>query len=238
VVLSYYTTKNNKMMFPIRSRKSVLLVLLSTAAMSLVSLLVTLPVATAFAPQVSFTGHRHQKHAPISKSTAERAFHCYTSTNVHTSTLLLASMDHTHTGAEVEEMEQLILSLSREATDELRRDRVRAILIEGLSKPNEDPERFTDLFNQTLIIVGDRVKLLAQQKAIKLQAEAEAAAEKDDVDNDESSLAPPPDEAPPAVAREKSPDELQLWALVDMMIQSRTIIKKESGELGNKGTFT
>jgi hypothetical protein len=219
------------MVFPLRSRTNVLLALLSTAAMSLVSLLVTLPVATAFAPQASFTSHR-RKHAPLSKSMAERASRCYTSMGMRTSTRLSASVDYT--GAEVEEMEELILSLSRETTDELRRDRVRAIIIEGLSKPNGDSERFTDLFNQTLIIVGDRVKLLAQQKAIKIQAEAEAA-EKDD----ESSLPPPPDEAPPEVVeREKSPDELQLWALVDMMIQSRTIIKKESGELGNKGTFT
>ena len=147
-----------------------------------------------------------------------------------------ASVDD-YTAAEVEEMEDLILSISREATDELRRDRLRAIFIEALSQPNgDDPQRFIDLFNETLIIVGDRVKLEAQQKFLKLQ-EAEAAEKKDDVDNDESSLIPPPDEAAPDVPREKTPDELQLWALIDMMVQSKTIVKKESGDLGNKGTF-
>lgn len=37
--------------------------------------------------------------------------------------------------------------------------------------------------------------------------------------------------------RIKSPEELQLWALVDMMVQSKTIVKKRNGELGSKGTF-
>jgi hypothetical protein len=229
------------MVFPMRSRKSGLLILLSTAAMSLVLLLVTFPgVTTAFAPQVSFSsshGHRRSKHAPsLSESTVERASRYYSSMSIRTSTRLSASASMDYPAAEVEEMEQLILSISREATDQLRRDRLRAIFIEALSTPNgDDPQRFIDLFNQTLIIVGDRVKREAQQKFLKLQ-EAEAA-EKDDVDNDESSLTPPPDEAAPDVPREKTPDELQLWALIDMMVQSKTIVKKESGELGNKGTF-
>jgi hypothetical protein len=132
-------------------------------------------------------------------------------------------------------MEQLILSISREATDQLRRDRLRAIFIEALSRPNGDTQRFTDIFDQTLIIVGDRVKLQAQQNALKLQ-EAEAA-EKDDADKDESSLTPPQDAAAPEVAPEKTQDQMQLWALIDMMVQSKTIVKKESGELGSKGTF-
>jgi hypothetical protein len=141
-----------------------------------------------------------------------------------------------YTAIEMEEMEQLILSISREATDQLRRDRLRAIFIESLSQPNGDPQRFIDLFNQTLIVVGDRVKLEAQQKFHRLQEEAEAA-EKDDASNDDSSLTPPNDATVPEVPREKTQDELQLWALIDMMVQSKTIVKKESGELGSKGSF-
>jgi hypothetical protein len=87
-----------------------------------------------------------------------------------------------------------------------------------------------------LIVVGDRVKLEAQQKILKLQ-KAEEAAEKDDAGNDESSLTSPEDAAAPEVPREKTQDELQLWALIDMMVQSKTIVKKESGELGSKGSF-
>jgi hypothetical protein len=138
-------------------------------------------------------------------------------------------------GAEVDEMEELILSLSREPTDELRRDRLGAIFTEALSKPNGDPKIFTDLFDQTLIIVGDRVKEQAQQKAIQLQLETAAAQDK----VDESSLTPPDKDA---ATEESSPEAMhdegiQLWALVDMMVQSKTIIKKESGELGSKGAF-
>jgi hypothetical protein len=29
----------------------------------------------------------------------------------------------------------------------------------------------------------------------------------------------------------------QLWALVDMMVQSKTIIKRKKGELGSQGSF-
>ena len=35
----------------------------------------------------------------------------------------------------------------------------------------------------------------------------------------------------------RSPDERQLWALVDMMVQSKTLSKKAFGQLGNKGTL-
>jgi hypothetical protein len=74
-----------------------------------------------------------------------------------------------YTAAEVEEMEDLILSISREATDQLRRDRLRAIFIESLSQPNGDPQRFIDLFNETLIIVchasGELNKIPQTQEA-------------------------------------------------------------------------
>lgn len=235
---TYYYTKatiitHNKMVFPMRPRKSVLLVLLSTAAMSLVLLPATFPVASAFALKGSSYSSHSRQHAPLFKSTAVWSSRCYTSMSIRLSTRLSASIDDDTAADEVEEMEQLILSISREATDQLRRDRLRAILIEALSKPNGDPQRFIDLFDQTIIIVGDRVKLQAQQKFLKLQ-EAEQAARKD---NDESSLTAPQDEAAPEVPPEKTPDELQLWALIDMMVQSKTIVKKESGELGNKGTF-
>jgi hypothetical protein len=35
----------------------------------------------------------------------------------------------------------------------------------------------------------------------------------------------------------KYPEELQLWALIDIMVQSKTIVKKAEGTLGSKGTF-
>jgi hypothetical protein len=35
----------------------------------------------------------------------------------------------------------------------------------------------------------------------------------------------------------KSETELQLWALIDMLVQSKTIVKKAAGELGSEGKF-
>lgn len=40
-----------------------------------------------------------------------------------------------------------------------------------------------------------------------------------------------------AVKRSKSPEELQLWALIDMMVQSKTRVKLHMGSLGSKGQF-
>ena len=37
--------------------------------------------------------------------------------------------------------------------------------------------------------------------------------------------------------REKTPEELQLWALIDLMVQSKTIIKRANGDLGSKSTL-
>jgi len=39
------------------------------------------------------------------------------------------------------------------------------------------------------------------------------------------------------VARVKSQEELQLWALIDMMVQSKTRVKLHMGSLGSKGEF-
>jgi hypothetical protein len=35
----------------------------------------------------------------------------------------------------------------------------------------------------------------------------------------------------------KSEEELQLWALIDMMVQSKTRVKMYMGTLGSKGEF-
>ena len=39
------------------------------------------------------------------------------------------------------------------------------------------------------------------------------------------------------VMRVKSQEELQLWALIDMMVQSKTRVKLHMGSLGSKGEF-
>ena len=135
---------------------------------------------------------------------------------------------------ETQEMRDLILSLSLEPTDHDRRSRVRDVFHEALARPNGMPKRFTDLFDKVLIEVGDQVQNEAKKKFF--QDEAAAAAQRNEPQNthpdneaEADSVLPPP--------RSKTPEELQLWALVDMMVQTKTIVKKVNGELGSQGTF-
>lgn len=146
------------------------------------------------------------------------------------------------TVTEVKDMEELIVSLSREPTDDSRRSRVESVFGEALARPNGAPGRFSSLFDQVLIVVGDRVKLQAQKKAIERQQEKEAMEvsngdgkdeelEEDAADNEEGGG------GGDMMGETKTEEEKQLWALVDMMVQSKTIVKKASGELGSEGSF-
>jgi hypothetical protein len=132
--------------------------------------------------------------------------------------------------AEVQKMKDLILSLSLEPTDHDRRIRMKDVFHEQLDQLNGTPNRFTDLFDQTLIVLGDELQAEAKKKFFNDQAAAQ------DKGEDEKAELVEPNEGN-SKPREKTPEELRLWALVDMMVQSKTIIKKVNGELGSKGTF-
>lgn len=146
----------------------------------------------------------------------------------------------TYTDDEVNEMRELILSLSLEKTDHDRRSRVKEVFVKALAKPNGMPERFSALFDRTLTEVGDEVQMEAKKKFFREQQQ-----ENEDEEEEDTVAIPPDasyeDDAELAVEdgelRLKSPEELQLWALVDMMVQSKTIVKKRNGSLGSKGTF-
>ena len=129
-------------------------------------------------------------------------------------------------------MEDLIISLSFEHTDTDRRKRVNDVFQEAFSRPNGMPKRFTDLFDKVLIEIGDKVQADAKKKFFEDQAsqskEVESSSSEDTVAEDAPLV---PEE------RTKSPEELRLWALVDMMVQTKTIVKKHNGDLGSKGTF-
>ncbi|KAG7360481.1 hypothetical protein IV203_035580 [Nitzschia inconspicua] len=131
---------------------------------------------------------------------------------------------------EIEEMKNLIVSLSMEKTDHDRRTRVKEVFVEALSRPNGMPQRFSNLFDLVLTQVGDQVQMQAKKKFFEQQQQQQP----EDISSSE-------EDGEVAVEdgelRIKSPEELQLWALVDMMVQSKTIVKKRNGELGSKGTF-
>jgi hypothetical protein len=137
---------------------------------------------------------------------------------------------------EQQEMRDLVLSLSLEPTDEDRRTKVKDIFHEVLARPNGAPKRFSDLFDTLLAKIGAEV----QDEAKKRFFEAQAAKKQEQAENVTEVLsdnAVDDDNEEEAGEKVKSPDELQLWALVDMMVQSKTIVKRENGDLGSKGTF-
>jgi hypothetical protein len=127
--------------------------------------------------------------------------------------------------AEVQKMKDLILSLSLEPTDHDRRMRMKDLFHGQLGWPNGMPNQFTDLFDQTLIVLGDELQAEAKKKKFEDQAAAQDKGQDEKaelVESNEDSSKP----------REKAPEELRLWALVDMMVQSKTIIKKVNGDKG------
>eukprot|EP00978_Attheya_sp_CCMP212_P019608 scaffold55228_cov62-Attheya_sp.AAC.1 len=128
-------------------------------------------------------------------------------------------------------MEDLILSLSVEPSDESRRGRLVSIFEMELSKENGAQE-FADQFGLALNVVGARVQDDARGKALKKREEAEALGEEplepEPLENKSSDV---------PIAMGHTAEEQQLWALIDMMIQSKTIVKKTFGDLGTKGQF-
>jgi hypothetical protein len=135
--------------------------------------------------------------------------------------------------AEVQKMRDLILSLSLEPTDHDRRMRLKDVFHEQLDRPNGTPKRFTDLFDQTLIFLGDELQAEAKKRYFEDQAAAQDKVE--DAKAKEAEVVEPDEYF--SIPREKTLEEMRLWALVDMMVQSKTIVKKLNGELGSKGTF-
>jgi hypothetical protein len=137
---------------------------------------------------------------------------------------------------EVQEMEDLILSLSREATDSSRRSRVEALFRDALVAPSSpaeeddgdgdvEPARFTSLFSLVLVSVGNRVQEEAQQRQMMLQDPPSSVADDTESLSSSTTISTPSDL------------NFQLWALVDMMVQSKTLVKRARGELGKDGSF-
>lgn len=125
------------------------------------------------------------------------------------SPMLFGTLENDHENikqSEIEVVRNLILSMSKEQNDEKRRKELSDLMTQKVeeSKVDEEAKRFLELWDQTLIIVGGEVQEEARLKAMNN----------------------PPQEKDRESPKEKSEDELQLWALVDMMVQSKTMIKK------------
>ena len=96
---------------------------------------------------------------------------------------------------------------------------------------NAEVPRFAKLFQLSLDIVGERVQKAAREKAMERQ-EIEGG-----IENDNDATDKPDADGEGIVERLKSEEELQLWALIDIMVQSKTAVKLHMGSLGSKGTF-
>eukprot|EP00577_Skeletonema_sp_RCC1716_P022024 CAMPEP_0113419340 /NCGR_PEP_ID=MMETSP0013_2-20120614/26723_1 /TAXON_ID=2843 ORGANISM="Skeletonema costatum, Strain 1716" /NCGR_SAMPLE_ID=MMETSP0013_2 /ASSEMBLY_ACC=CAM_ASM_000158 /LENGTH=223 /DNA_ID=CAMNT_0000306707 /DNA_START=41 /DNA_END=712 /DNA_ORIENTATION=+ /assembly_acc=CAM_ASM_000158 len=148
---------------------------------------------------------------------------------------------HEFTADEVQDMENLVRDLSKEQNDDLRRQKLADILDKELvavvdddnsdssevTLPQEIP-RFAQLFQYSLDIVGESVQAAAREKAMELNENSLHVIE------DSSSGENVPGTGSDRV---KSDEEMQLWALIDMMVQSKTRVKLYMGSLGSKGAF-
>lgn len=132
---------------------------------------------------------------------------------------------------EIHDMEQLIVSLSKVSDDSKRRERLAEIFDKELDASKDESEqdsggtaidseipRFAKLFQQSLDNVGENVQAAARELVME---------------QNEKVI----EEGREGEKRSKSPEELQLWALIDIMVQSKTRVKLHMGSLGSKGEF-
>lgn len=143
---------------------------------------------------------------------------------------------------DISEMEHLIMSLSRESDDDKRREKLAGILDEELEEASKDSDdaalnaevpRFAKLFQIVLDSVGEKVQSDAREAALEQQQKQKNESDGEDEAQNDSM----PSEEGERVPRVKTPEELQLWALIDMMVQSKTRVKLHMGSLGSKGEF-
>ena len=118
------------------------------------------------------------------------------------------------------DIDWLVMSLSRESDDVIRREKLATLFAErGIE------EGFADAFEKSLENVGTKVQQIAREKAAGREVEEK---EKNDGESDDNELPPGVsiDEDGSVTLPERTSEELQLWALVDMMVQSKVIMKK------------
>ena len=218
------------------------------------------PATQSFSPGGSFpisyktTSHQNNQRL-IRSSTISKSSYKTTSHRNNNVIVLRESSDDDGGGAaspispnftkeEIESMNKVILSLSKETDDEKRRERLAGIFDSefaydknaGEEVDADIPPRFAQLFQTSLDIVGQEIQTAAREAAEKqLQQDQWREQDTDDIEKDLFKEIEATEKK--RVERVKSLEELQLWALIDMMIQSKTRVKKYMGSLGSKGEF-
>ena len=116
-----------------------------------------------------------------------------------------------------DEVTSLIMSLSEEKNDDVRRNNLSSLLKERLNQENSiEAARFAVLWDTTIIEIGSKVQEEARKKA---EESVTTECEEENINSD------PEVTSNLDSTRIKSAEELKLWAMIDMMIQSKHIIK-------------
>lgn len=115
------------------------------------------------------------------------------------------------------DIEKIILSLSNVADDQSRREQLSKLF--DIKLQNQDGgESFMKLFDSAMIVVGDRIRL----DVANLAATATVSQSLNYTSAVEGAEFP----SFPLRSQHKSQLEGQLWACVDMMVQSKTLMKQ------------
>ncbi len=126
-----------------------------------------------------------------------------------------------NTESENDEIRELIISTSLIPDDEKRRKTLQDILEEKLNQDDVNAAaRFAHLWDINIIQIGGEIQNQARIEAEKKQKEKDAASG--------TSSSEESGESEDATTTEKNVKEKQLWSMVDMMVQSKTLIKKMS----------
>lgn len=174
-----------------------------------------------------------------------------------------ASSSLVFTQAEIQEMEKVIVSLSQISNDTVRREKLASLFdVEltnaaatatttsgdedgvlcppgGVGIDDGEIPRFAKLFQVALNNIGEQVQASARKVALMTHNEDsdEDVVTMEEQQHDGRDVDDAENTRQPTRTREKSPEESQLWALVDMMVQSKTRVKMHMGKLGSKGEF-
>ncbi len=143
--------------------------------------------------------------------------------NEHQGNVLMLRCTDQHidpdTTAELAQMEELVRSLSKEKNDALRRERVAKMFARELAGVclGDEPPRFAAAFQVVLEKIGEEVQATAREKLMMAQQQASPA---------QAWEPKPPAEGQEYVPREKTAEEVQLWACIDMMVQSKLLVSR------------
>jgi hypothetical protein len=123
--------------------------------------------------------------------------------------------------SDVTQMDQLIIKFSLEQNDETRRQALVNLFTEELSKSEGVLQQFVECFDKCLIKIGDEVRQQAMNQVI-LKQQQPLMDKKSTLEEMDDRVVEPDFVSTKA----KTKTEMQVWALVDMMIQSKMIVKK------------